>query len=77
MMTPVEMMAHLDPAHRHVSFFSAGDWQISTVANEYGLLDTSYLRWLPLVMASLNVCQFGLILAYVVLTLDTHSWYNA
>ena len=32
--------AHVDPAHRHASFFSVADWQTSTVANECGLLDT-------------------------------------
>ena len=36
--------SNLDLVHRRASFFSAEDWLTFTVANEYGLLDTSFCR---------------------------------
>ena len=41
--------------HRLVYFFYAGDWQTSTVANEFGLLDTSFWRRFLSAQDSLNV----------------------
>jgi hypothetical protein len=48
--------AHFRLAHRHVYFFFAGDWRTSTVANEFGLLDTSYWRRFLSALDSPNVC---------------------